>query len=135
MRNLLFVLFWLGLPCAGCSSGEACVEVTADCAALYQPDFEQIHARTLLPSCAINGASCHAPEGGQGGLRFGTADEAHSALLGGSEPRVIPGDPGCSPLVTRLHSTDPGEQMPPGSPLSAEERCVFVQWVSEGAAR
>jgi hypothetical protein len=122
---------------AGCSDDLECVEVSSSCAALYPPTFDDIFSRTLQPTCAAGGSSCHAPAGGQGGLSFVDADQSHAALLaeGDDGPRVTPGDASCSLLMMRLESSDEDFQMPPGSPLSAEERCVFVQWIAAGAKR
>ena len=52
-----------------------------------------------------------------------------------TEPRVFAGDPGCSPLLQRLHSDDTALQMPPGTPLSEPELCAVVRWVAEGGLR
>lgn len=122
----------------GCGGRSDCVaDVPLDCAPLYEPTFDNIHQRTLIPSCAVSGASCHAAEGGQGGLVFSDADSSYAALLGtgGQRPRVAPGDPGCSLIVERLWSSDPSVVMPRGAPLSEAERCVFTQWIAGGAKR
>lgn len=122
----------------GCGGESDCVtDLPLDCAPLYEPTFDQIYARTLAPTCAASGASCHAPEGSQGGLSFGDADAAYAALLGkgGGTARVLPGDPACSVLIERLYTTDPSTVMPRGAPLSDAERCVFTQWIANGAKR
>ncbi len=131
-----------GLFAAGCSgpapTPAACVEgLDLGCSPLYSPSFDQVYARTLQPTCAQSGASCHSAEGKQGGLDFDDPDRAYAALLGegSEEARVIAGDPACSLLVERLVSSDPKLQMPPGNPLSAAERCALVQWIEKGATR
>ena len=124
----------------GCSDSEpaqACVQ-TLDlaCAPLYSPTFDQVYARTLQPTCALAGASCHSSEGAMGGLVFADPDSAYEALLGqsGAAARVVAGDAACSELVERLYA--PGAQvMPPGSPLADAERCAVVQWIQNGAKR
>jgi len=121
----------LALAATSCSGNE-CVEVSADCAALYPATFDDIFQRTLVPTCAAGGSSCHSAAGAQGGLVFADADASYQALLDG---RVAPGDPGCSLIVQRLESKEADFQMPPGLPLSPEERCVFVRWIAEGAPR
>jgi len=122
---------------SGCK-GE-CVTVSTDCAPLYQPSFANVFRNTLQPTCAASGASCHASSGGKGGLVFDTADHAYGELVGVSGPtgrdRVVAGDPHCSLLVEKIESTKSSFQMPPGSPLSAEERCAIEQWIGNGAAR
>jgi hypothetical protein len=117
-------------------SGDECVVVSSDCAPLYAPEFDEIFARTLQPTCAASGGSCHAPEGMQGGLAFADVDSSYAALVdGGDAARVLAGDPGCSLVVRKLESTEADVQMPPGAPLSEQERCVMVQWIAGGAKR
>ena len=130
------VLF--ALVCAGCSSEPeetmpACFDVPASCAPLYQPVFEEIHKRTLVPTCAQGGASCHSDEGKRGGLALEQVDAAYAALVDGS--RVIPGDAPCSEVIVRTHQTGKDWSMPPRGPLSEAERCVLQLWVEQGAKR
>lgn len=132
----------LAALCAGgCDSGGAggrCVATLgSDCAALYAPSWDEIYARTIAPTCAQGGSSCHAAEGGQGGLTMATSEGAYEALLGfdGGPARVIAGDAACSELVHRIASVDASEQMPPGAPMSDEERCVIERWIDAGAER
>src|SRR5512133_1559100 len=127
-RRISSLLAGAVLAC-GCSDGEpaqACVPaLDLACAPLYSPTFDQVYARTLQPTCALAGTSCHSSEGAMGGLVFADPDAAYAALLGqsGDAARVIAGDAACSVLVERLHAT--GEQaMPPGSPLADAERCA-----------
>lgn len=124
--GLVFAAFAL----AGCEA-EPCVELSASCTPLYEPTFQNVHANTLVPSCAVAGASCHAAEGRQGGLDFSTAESAHAALLGVARPE----DAACSPVLVRLESTEAGFAMPPGRPLSAEERCAIRRWIEAGSPR
>lgn len=132
-------LLMLGL--AGCSGddGKACLDpLPRDCAYVWG-DYEAIHDNLLGSTCggSSTGGSCHAPEGAQGGLVLQDADGAYDALLGGDggEARVIPGDPECSELVRRIYSSKPGTQMPPGQPLSDEQKCSIVRWIADGADR
>lgn len=107
---------------------EDCVELPADCPPQYPPTFDAVWGNTLSTTCALSG--CHAE--GQGGLTMGTtADEAYAALLDGY---VVPGDPECSLIVSRIEPTGRGG-MPPGSVLAEEERCSVETWIAEGAAR
>lgn len=118
-------------PLSACESEDECVQVSTSCAPLYAPTFANVYARTLAPSCATGGSSCHGPAGGRGGLVLADETSAYAALLDGG--RVIPSDPGCSELIARVTSTDPDRQMPPGSALSEAERCAIVQWIANGA--
>lgn len=133
---------WLGLAAlaSGCGGGEttaACVQgLDLSCAPLYWPTFDQVYTRTLKPSCAISGASCHASEGAMGGLVFADEGSSYALLLGqnGSKAQIIPGDAACSPLIERLHATDT-TVMPPGAPLADAERCAIARWIQNGAKR
>ena len=127
-----------GSGSGGAGGSSSCVkDLSTTCSPLYDPTFDNIYTRTLQPSCALSGASCHSAEGNQGGLALADADSAYAALLGkdGGSPRVVAGDPGCSLLIERLESTDADVVMPKGGRLSEAERCVFVKWVAAGAAR
>jgi hypothetical protein len=126
------LLSWSTVLVSASGCGTSCAEVSADCAPLYQPTFDELFDRTLLPTCSASGSSCHSAAGAQGGLVLDEREAAYTALLDG---RVDPGDAGCSDMVVRLESSDVDEQMPPGSPLSAQERCAIVQWIASGAAR
>src|SRR5690348_6224963 len=78
-----FSLLAAALIASACSGGDVCLtSVDTACAPLYTPTFDQIFARTLQPTCAQAGASCHASAGGMGGLVFEDADAAYALLLG-----------------------------------------------------
>lgn len=58
-------------------------------------------------------------------------DAAYANLM--EVGRVKPGDPSCSKMIVRTDSPGTDYQMPPGDPLSPEERCALIQWVQMGA--
>jgi len=125
----------LAFACAlvvGCGDGaHACVkDLPSSCDPLYPPEFHELFTRTLHPTCAVAGPSCHSSEGGKGGMVYETEDVAYSLLL---ERAVVPGDPACSLVVEKLTSSDPTFQMPPGAPLSPAEQCVVISWIRDGA--
>ena len=131
MRSALFSALLVG-----CGDKLCLEDVDLACDPLYTPErFDDIWAQTLQPSCASGGGSCHAPEGGQGGLSMADADDAYEALTGGDDPRAVAGDASCGVLIHRLESDDPDEVMPPGAQLSEAERCVLRIWLDEGATR
>jgi hypothetical protein len=138
--KVMAALVWmmaLGAPLTTpACGGEDCVEVSASCDPLYEPTFDNVWQNTLSPSCAV-GSTCHTADGAQGGLVLDDADTAYAELLGdsGDDPRVLPGDAGCSKVVRRIVSDDTSTLMPPGSPLADAERCALIQWVANGAAR
>ncbi|MEQ9319896.1 MAG: c-type cytochrome domain-containing protein [Polyangiaceae bacterium] len=131
--SLLVAAPLLGAPAC---AGEDCVDVSTSCEPLYEPTFDNVWQNTLVTSCAV-GSTCHSAGADRGGLTLDDADRAYDELLGngGDDPRVSPGDPGCSEVIRRLVSDDSGEVMPPGSALSEAERCAVIQWVANGAER
>ncbi len=133
---LLIAIIAVGAGCADDAPLE-CVEVSAQCDPLYAPEFDQIFVRTLQPKCALEGGSCHSIEGAKAGLIFEDADTTYDLLLGltDGDQRVIPFDINCSILSSRISTSRSSLLMPPGSPLSAAERCVIIQWINNGAER
>lgn len=125
------------LALSGCPGEEAAPRCTtpppASCAPLYEPTYEQIFTRTLAPSCALSGASCHAAEGRQGGLAFANVDESYDLLV--SSGKVRAGDPSCSEMMVRLLAADPIERMPPGRALDPGAQCAIRTWIANGARR
>ncbi len=135
MRVGLLCLVWASL---GCPGGEApapstCLEpLDLQCTPLYEPTYEQVFRQTLMPKCGVGNGSCHDPSGANGGLVVSEAEATHEALLEGG--RVLPGDPECSLLIRVVEGHPSVSSMPPGTPLSTEERCALIQWVASGAA-
>lgn len=111
-----------------------CVSLDETCSLLYQPLFSEIHRRTLAATCAEPGTSCHSSEGRRSGLALEDIDEAYELLLDPEDPRVVPGDPECSPIMVRLEHTG-SSVMPPGDPLLESERCTIAAWIRNGAPR
>ncbi|MYB54312.1 MAG: DUF1549 domain-containing protein, partial [Acidobacteriia bacterium] len=96
------------------------------CGALYAaPGPPALNATEILERRCIQ---CHGPSVQQGQLDLSTRA---SALRGGTRgPALAPGDPGGSLLVARIL----GDEMPPGSPLPADERQDLREWIVAGAA-
>jgi mono/diheme cytochrome c family protein len=88
--------------------------------------------RDIKPLFAKHCLSCHGPEKQRGGLRL---DRAADALAGGDSGAAIrPGKPTESPLLRKVTSDDPAEQMPPkGGRLSAAEVATLRDWIAQGA--
>ena len=134
MRFGLLILAWIS---TGCPSGEEpapslCLEpLDLQCAPLYTPEFDQVFRQTLMPKCGVGNGSCHDPNGGNGGLVIDVPDGTYDALM--NRNIVLPGDPECSLLIRVVEGHPSTSLMPPGSPLSAEERCALIQWVASGA--
>ncbi|MEQ1567453.1 MAG: hypothetical protein ABMA64_17555 [Myxococcota bacterium] len=118
---------------ASCDGAPECVDVDPGCAPQFEPTWDAVYANTVSTSCALS--ACHlAGSGGEaaaGGLALGPdSDAAYTAVRG----YVVPGDAACSELVVHLEPEGLGD-MPPGAPLSAEERCAVRAWVDAGAPR
>lgn len=120
----------------------ACVDYDPTaCAPLYEPTFDEVFTRTLVPTCGSGGSACHGSANALGaeahGLVFDDADATHARLLEdrGEDTFVRALDPACSSLVVRLVITDPDLSMPPGAPLLDGARCSVARWIAEGAAR
>ena len=107
---------------------------SAACTPLYEPNFDNVFAKTLKPTCAKSGVSCHASTGNQGGLSFDDPDEAYRQMLETTQV-ARPGSPSCSPLVGRIVALDGNVRMPPGRSLDANEQCSIIQWIANGARR
>jgi hypothetical protein len=124
---------------AGCPSTPppACITVDTNCAAGYQPTFDNVYNNTIKSSCSGDKSSCHkAP--GMDGLAFPDEPTAYTNLLmpSGRDPsrmRVVPGNAACSLMIVRTHSPGTDYQMPPGQALLPEARCAIAQWVQCGA--
>ena len=75
---------------------------------------------------------CHGPDAEQraADLRLDLEDEAKLSA-------VVPGNPQDSPLIQRITSHDPDEQMPPSDTrlqLTEEEKRLLESWVKQGAS-
>ncbi len=131
--------------------GKAPAELTAaeeeSCEKAQELTFESIYTKVFRASCAFS--SCHASEGGKGGLSLGTIDEAYEQLVG-VEPqneaaraqgllRVDAGKPDNSFLLRKLGQPGPGEgsRMPASSaePLPADVVNAIREWILAGAPR
>ena len=103
---------------------------------LFSPAQAAPHAVSwnfdVRPILAAKCFSCHGPDPAARKARLRLDD--HSALPPGV---IIPGNPGDSELMIRLHSADPDEVMPPpekSTPLSPAERTILEDWISQGAS-
>ena len=133
MRRLLLVGALAGCPGCPADPPPACLTppVSAMCDPLYVPTFTNVYNNTLKFGCGSTMSSCHSASGRAGGLSFENQQTAYDQLV--NQGRVKPGDPSCSEFIVRTDSPGTDYQMPPGDPLSAEERCALIQWVEMGA--
>lgn len=143
-RYALGIAFGVALTAfAACTNsstdGPPCVEVDLECKPLVDPPtFDAIHTQIIAKSCATGGKACHGAEGAKAGLVLEGVDTAYDALTraGANGARANPDDIACSPLMTRLYTTDRSVVMPPGSSgLDEPARCAIAKWLSDGAKR
>jgi hypothetical protein len=117
-------------PAPTCTASDA----DAGCVPLYEPTFDQVWGKTLKPTCAASGVSCHSSRGRQGGLAFEDREESYALITRENGP-IVPGNPGCSDVSARLVSTNGKFRMPPGRSLDPGEQCSINQWIANGAKR
>jgi len=141
---LLLMAAWTGVACGGDDDQPApqCVAaLPATCTPDLDPNFDSLYTSVLSQRCGSNdsGANCHSKNANaHSDLKLTDASSAYQALLGenGHAPRVIPGDPHCSPLMERLETEDAARRMPYGeNKLPAGLRCAIQQWIEKGAPR
>lgn len=92
---------------------------------------------TIQPILSENCYACHGPDPGarKAGLRLDRGEFAFAAheKFG---PAIVRGNPDKSPLVRRIESDNPKEQMPPPEAhrtLKPEQIALLRRWVKEGA--
>jgi hypothetical protein len=89
--------------------------------------------RDIRPILAENCFYCHGqdPAKREAGLRL---DDRDAAVEAGA---IVPGDPGASTMLERIHSTDADVQMPPPDSnrrLSDAQKSLLDRWIKAGAA-
>jgi hypothetical protein len=100
----------------------------APCLADQPLDFN----RDIRPILSENCFYCHGQDGNkrEADLRL---DDREAAIKAGA---IVPGDPGASVMLERIHSTDPDVVMPPPNSnrrLSEEQKKLLDRWIKEGA--
>lgn len=88
--------------------------------------------RDIRPILSDHCFACHGPDKNkrQGKLRL---DERDAAI---AKKAFVPGKPGESELIARIHSKDDSEVMPPTEhhkPLSKEQKELLERWITQGA--
>ncbi len=92
--------------------------------------------RDIRPILSDNCFYCHGPDKNkrEADLRLDSHEGLHGT--GGEPGALIPGKPDDSPMLHRILSTDPDEQMPPpetGKSLTPEQVALIRRWITEGA--
>lgn len=136
--KIVLVFLLLAPILASCTGGDGSGLPPRVPPGAFGPNFSEIQASILAPSCATTG--CHLGAGAPQGLRLDNAN-SYGMLVGvaSSESpgilRVAPGDPDNSYLIQKLEGTaSVGSQMPLGAPpLEQASIDVIRQWISAGA--
>jgi Protein of unknown function (DUF1549)/Protein of unknown function (DUF1553)/Planctomycete cytochrome C len=122
----------------GCSTAIRCAVVLA-AAAVAGGRSQAVAAEAILdfnrdirPILSENCFYCHGQDGNkrEADLRLDVRDAAVEAGA------IVPGDPGASVMLERIHSTDPDVLMPPPNSnrrLSDEQKQLLDRWIKEGA--
>ena len=77
--------------------------------------------------------SCHGGVKKQAGFSLLFRSEALANTESG-KPAIVPGEPGKSEMIRRLHLKDPEERMPyKKEPLSDAEIDILTRWIKQGA--
>ena len=134
---------------AGCDSAsqtpgtsalpEAAREATAELIAASLPQAVSFneHIQPILSEYCYH---CHGPDSGtrepkSEPLRLDRPEDAF-ALREDGKPAIIKGDPAQSPIVRRMHSSDPELIMPPPQShktMTAAEIALIERWIEQGA--
>ena len=106
----------------------ACLLAAPATAASPDIDFN----RDIRPILSENCFYCHGQDGQkrEADLRL---DDRAAAIAAGA---IVPGDPGASAILERVHSTDPDVLMPPPDSnrrLSDAQKKLLDRWIREGA--
>ena len=93
--------------------------------------------REVRPILSDRCFACHGPDAAkrEAGLRLDTFEGATATLKSGDRA-VVPGKPAESALISRIHTTDPDDLMPPAKlnrPLNDGQRRILERWVESGA--
>ena len=87
--------------------------------------------RDIRPILADHCLACHGPDkmSRKADLRL---DQRDAAVAMGA---IVPGQPGESPVIARIDSTDPDEMMPPPAKkrMPEAQKALLKKWISEGA--
>jgi cytochrome c553 len=133
----LATLGWVAAPAATATPTAGPAAESASAAAPAGPTAPLSFNEHVQPILWENCYHCHGPDSStrEAGLRLDRRDDAVTAR-GDYDPAIIPGNPAASPLIERILSTDPEDQMPPPEThktLKPHEIEILQRWVKEGA--
>jgi hypothetical protein len=88
--------------------------------------------RDIRPILAENCFYCHGQDAAKRAADLRLDDRAAAVAAGA----IVPGDPGASVLLERIHADDPDVQMPPPDSnrrLTADQKRLLERWIAAGA--
>ena len=133
MRAVLFVAVRrvrIGARCARPRfAGGVAVAFAREAQAPPKVDF----ARDVQPIFRQHCVECHGPSQQMRGLRLDRRRDAMPNRVGANGSRIVPGNSSASPVYRRLTGEGGVAQMPPQSPLSAEQISLIKTWIDQGA--
>lgn len=133
MRAVLFVAFaGFGLALVAHLHDLSAVSATVFAREAQTPpkvDF----ARDVQPIFRQHCVECHGPSQQMRGLRLDRRRDAMPNRVGANGSRIVPGNSSASPVYRRLTGEGGVAQMPPQSPLSAEQISLIKTWIDQGA--
>ena len=127
-----WILPLMGLACL--SLGLAFLSSNSSDTTLPQTVDFNFHIRPILSqNCFV----CHGPDSSsrEAGLRLDTYESAIAELESGGAA-IVPGKPGKSLLLSRIHAENPHELMPPPESkkeLTPHEKALLERWIAQGA--
>ena len=90
-------------------------------------------ARDVQPIFRQHCVECHGPSQQMRGLRLDRRRDAMPNRVGANGSRIVPGNSSASPVYRRVTGEGGVAQMPPQSPLSAEQIGIIKAWIDQGA--
>ena len=110
----------------------------ASCTAPADVPEEVTFNRHIRPILSDKCFVCHGFDPGtrEANLRLDLREAATAVREGYDRPAIVPGNPGSSALVERIHSSNPDEIMPPPdtrAPLTEREKALLERWIEQGA--
>ncbi len=133
MRAVLFVAFaGFGLALAAQVHDSSAVSAVAFAHEAQAPPTVDF-ARDVRPIFRQHCVECHGPSQQMRGLRLDRRRDAMPNRVGANGSRIVPGNSSASPVYRRLIGEGGVAQMPPQSPLPAEQISIIKAWIDQGA--
>lgn len=115
-----------------------CAVLFSACSSSTDLPEEVTFNRDIRPILSDKCFVCHGFDPGtrEGNLRLDLRETAIARREDYDRPAIVPGDPGGSELVKRIHASNPDKIMPPRdtrAPLTEREKALLERWIAQGA--